>query len=101
MRGPNTRKTKSQNRKRKEKQTKQPASQPSLIQSSTTTAKKKKLLTALAAQKIRNETLHQAVLLRHPALEADHLDEDVLVVPLEVPDAAAEIVALLFEALDL
>lgn len=44
-----------------------------------------------------DKALHDAVLLRHPALEADHLDEDFLVAPLEAPHAAEHLVALLGE----
>ena len=59
----------------------------------------RKLLTSL--EEPSNETLHEPVLLRHPALEADELDEHVLVIALEIPDAPAQIVALVLEPLDL
>ncbi len=45
--------------------------------------------------------MHEPVLLRHPALEANELHEHILVIALEIPDAAAQIVALVLEPLDL
>lgn len=58
-------------------------------------------LTALTSKKISDEVLHQAVLLSHSPLEADHLNEHIFVIPLQVANPCPQVLALLFEPLDL
>ena len=58
-------------------------------------------LTTLTAQEVGDEVLHQAVLLRHPALEADHLDKDLFVIPLEITYSRSQILAFFFQACNL
>ena len=50
------------------------------------------LLTILNLQKVRDQILHEAVLLRHVALEVDHLIEHVLIVIFKVADMGSHIV---------
>jgi hypothetical protein len=45
----------------------------------------------ILAQKVLYEVLHEPVLLRHAALEADHLDENLLVAPLEIAHVGEDI----------
>lgn len=63
--------------------------------------RKKRLLTTLTPQKIRNQTLHQPILLRHPSLKTPHLHQHILIIPLKAPQPRPELLPVLFKSSDL
>ena len=60
------------------------------------------LLTALvAAQKVGEQILRQAILLCHSTLEGNHFDKDALVVSFEVPYPASQVIPFFPEPMNL
>lgn len=58
-------------------------------------------LTILHLQKVTDQVLHEAILLRHVSLEVHHLGEHVLVIVFQVADMCRHVILRLNETLDL
>jgi len=61
----------------------------------------KNKLTILHLQKVTDQVLHEAILLRHISLEVHHLGEHVLVIALQVAYVGRHVILRLNEALNL
>jgi hypothetical protein len=83
-------------RRKKEKRSKKRASPKAKPKT-----RKKRLLTTLTPQEIRNQTLHQPILLRHPPLKPHHLHQHILIIPLKAPQPRPELLPVVFKSSNL